>query len=375
MKKLIFLVPIILFYIFPPTSIQANKPQLNITFINPGISDKKGESGAFWVTVSEFMEAVAKDLEINLEILYAERNHLKMVEFVKKIVKAKQRPDYLITGNEKLVAGQILELTAGTGIKVFLFNNGFIDDQAIEYGEPRKKYPHWIGALLPDQRGAGAQIAKHIIDAALSAKSYTDKKPLKLFGITGDHATQSSIERNKGLEQTVEASPNVVLEQIIIGYWREDKAKKKFIPALQRYPNVNAVWAANDPMALGAMKGAIKLNKIPGKDIFFGGLNWNAEALQAVKEGRMVTSVGGHFMDGGWSLIMLYDYHHGKDFGNKIIIQPLSAITAVNVDTYLTYFSQKDWHQIDFTVFSKVLNPKLSKYNFNINSIFRQISK
>ena len=65
-------------------------------------------------------------------------------------------------------------------------------------------------------------------------------------------------------------------------------------------------------MALGAMEGVVAAGKSPGKDVFIGGLNWDPPALDKVKDGALVTTVGGHFMIGGWALVLLYDYERPR---------------------------------------------------------------
>ena len=46
---------------------------MSVTFINPG---KQGEK--FWDMVSQTMQAAADDLDITLEVIYAQRNRVQM---------------------------------------------------------------------------------------------------------------------------------------------------------------------------------------------------------------------------------------------------------------------------------------------------------
>lgn len=87
---------------------------------------------------------------------------------------------------------------------------------------------------------------------------------------------------------------------------------------IKRDSFINIVWAANDPMALGAVEAARLSGAIPGSNFFVGGINWDEPALAAIKDGVLSVSVGGHFMTGGWELVMLYDYHHGRDFSGDV---------------------------------------------------------
>jgi hypothetical protein len=104
------------------------------------------------------------------------------------------------------------------------------------------------------------------------------------------------------------------MEQMFVGEWNKDKATYQTEGALPRYPEVSAVWAANDPMALGAMDAVKEAGKTPGKDVMIGWLNWDGPALNHVRDGGMATSVGGHSITGAWALVLLYDCSHGKRF-------------------------------------------------------------
>ncbi|WP_392344857.1 hypothetical protein [Pseudoalteromonas prydzensis] len=67
--------------IVSPHSIAA----LNIIFVNPGFADSSAEintTGNFWFKVSKIMRNAADDLDINLHIKYANRNHILMKELI-----------------------------------------------------------------------------------------------------------------------------------------------------------------------------------------------------------------------------------------------------------------------------------------------------
>lgn len=121
-------------------------------------------------------------------------------------------------------------------------------------------------------------------------------------------------------------------------------------------------------MALGAMEGAKALGRIPGEDIFFVGVNWKKEALQKIVDNTMLASGGGHFMIGGWSLVLLYDYHNGRDFeeeGVQLKMKIFEVLDKNNVSPYLTRYGAENWAGVNFTLYSKVLNPDLTKYEFS----------
>ena len=348
--------------------------RIRITFINPGISDPTDPTGGFWLSVSSFMQAAAEQLNIDLEIIYSERDHIRMLQQAREVAARSVLPDYLIVVNEKLAADEMIKVADRTGLKVFVMLNSFVGDQAEEMGEPRKKYKNWLGYLIPNNSIAGSLIARQIIDeAAMRGASRNGR--LKLFAIAGDPVTQASVQRVEGLGKTVSEYPNVELQQVFIGEWRQDIARQQTQIALLRYPETGAIWAANDPMAEGAIEGAIAEKRQPGKDIFIGGLNWDAPALARIKDGSLTVSVGGHFMTGAWALILLHDYHHGRDFADEglALQRPIfGVLNRNNIDVFLNKFGDRKWNKVDFRMFSKVLNPHLMKYDFSTEAVIKQ---
>ncbi len=362
-------------FVCPPPCLSEDK--IHVAFINPGISDINDPTGGFWLSVTAFMEAAAEDLNIDLEIIYSERDHLLMQRQAREIAERDTPPDYLLLVNEKLAAGDMLRVANKAGIKTFIMLNVFVDDQAVTFGNPREKYRHWIGTLIPDNHFAGYQIGKLLIDKALAAGATATNGQLQLAAIAGNRATQASVERVRGLLEAVAEYDNVELKQIFYAEWRKDKAKAQAQVFLQRYPEIGAVWAANDPMALGAIEAAESIGKRVGEEIFFGGLNWDEPGLAKTREGAMVTSVGGHFMTGGWALVLLHDYHRGKDFAEtegdvQLQHKIFGALHAGNIDDFVEKFGSRDWGKIDFTRFSKVFNPGMTRYEFGLDALLKQ---
>jgi ABC-type sugar transport system substrate-binding protein len=342
---------------------------IDVVFLNPA-----DESDPFWKMTTDFLLASAEDLNIEVEIIYSSRNHILIVEQAQEVVHRSRKPDYLLIGNEKGSAQSIIELAQQAGVKVFLFNNGFIEPIDMKkFGKPRLHYPVWIGQLIPNNYSAGYQIATHLIQEA-KARGTTDAEgKLKLAALAGAFYTHSSRERVRGLQDAVkEYSDDVELVQVIPGDWSEKTAELKSKLMFSRYKDIGAVWGANDVTVFGAITSAKMLGKKPGQDILFGGCGWYPPAIERVKQGTIVTTVGGHFMDGAWALVLLHDYHHGKDFIDEEVKSEMYSIDSSNVAKYLDIFGEQKWNKIDFSRFSKVLNQNLQKYNFSLETVLQQ---
>ena len=212
MKKLIYSVLIwSLFFFAAGTSAE----EMRVVFVNPGFPDSYNPTGGFWNSVSAFMMAAAADLDIDLESVYCERNHIKMRRVAERVLLRDSPPDYLVVVNEKLSAEPIVVAADKAGVKVFVILNRFEDEQYQKMGPPRSKYKHWIGSLIPDNRFAGYRIAKLVIDRMIRAEIRDADHRYQIVGFSGDYITQASIERVEGLKQAVAEYPNVDLAQVL----------------------------------------------------------------------------------------------------------------------------------------------------------------
>ncbi|SHO49666.1 ABC transporter substrate-binding protein [Desulfopila aestuarii] len=347
---------------------RSDKP-IRAVLLNPG------GSHWFWKMTIDFMQAAAADLNIELEVVTSDYNHLLTIEQAKEIVARANPPDYIITGNEKSNAGEIIRIADEAGVKIFLFSNGFVDPKdKQEYGNPREKFPFWIGELIPNNYSAGYTMGKMLIDEALHKNLRAVDGKINIVAIAGAYLTHASEERLRGLNDAMAEYPDTVqLLQVFHGDWTYDKAVQLSQGVFRRYPKVQILWGANDTTALGAMDVAASLGMRPGQNILFGGCGWYEPALQKVEEGKLTTSVGGHFMEGGWVMVMLNDYHHGIDFIDDPWKTSMFSIDATNVGKYLQIFGKQDWRQIDFRKFSKAYTPALKRYDFSLEAVIQQI--
>lgn len=336
----------------------------SVVFLNPGKSDEK-----FWVSVSQFMQAAAHDLGIQLEVLYAERDSVRMIDNAKAVAARQKKPDYLLAVNEKLVAPEIIRLTATSGIKVFLINNTLTDAQKREVGEARSGAKHWIGSLEPNNEDAGYRMANALIAEGKRLNLAQDGK-LNLIAVSGDKSTGAAVDREAGLKRALGEHPEVRFRQLVYGEWNQARAREQVDVLLARYPDTQLVWSANDLMAFGAIEAAEKRGYAVGQKLLFTGLNNSVAAMEARASGRLSVLATGHFTTGGWAMVLLYDYHHGKDFaevGPIHRVEPLFVLLdATQAKRFLEVFGEGRFAPVDFRAYSRVRNPGLKEYRFSV---------
>jgi ABC-type sugar transport system substrate-binding protein len=334
-----------------------------VAFINPGKSDE-----IYWVTASQGMEAAARSLGMNFEVQYAQREPLKTLEIARELAArpASKRPEYVVITDDYAVADQLLKIIDPAGVKTFLAYSSIPADQRGGTGSPRGKYKGWLGSLEPRAEDAGYLTARALIERGKREKAFAPDGKLHMLAIAGDRSTPSSINRNQGMRRAVAEAPMVVLEQEVYAAWNRELAAQHADSLYRRYPDVKLIWAGNDLMAFGAMTAWEKRGGKPGVDAWFSGINTSTEALEAIKSGRLTSLAGGHFITGAWSLVMIYDYHHGRDFADEglELRRPMFAeFTPQLADRYIERFGS-GFDGVDFSRYSKVRNPKLKRYNF-----------
>ncbi len=334
-----------------------------VAFINPGKSDE-----TYWVMATRGMQAAARSLGMRLEVRYAQREHLKTLEIAREMVARApdKRPDYIVITNDYAVAGELLKIIDGAGVKSFLAYSAIPDDQRATFGAPRTRYKGWLGSLEPRAEDAGYLTARALIERGTREKAFGPDGRLHLLAIAGDRSTPSSILRNQGMRRAVAENPRVVLEQEIYAGWSREKAAEQSEWLYQRYPHAKLVWAGSDLMAFGAMQAWERRGGKPGADGWFSGINNSPEALEAIKSGRLAALAGGHFITGAWALVMIHDYHYGRDFADEglELQRPMfAAFTPQLAARYLERFSD-GFQSVDFLAYSKVKNPRLKRYEF-----------
>lgn len=345
----------------------------SVGFLNPTIES----NSPFYVLMENILHAAADDLGIELYIVYGKNNYRRMRQVGLELLETK-KPDYFLTGYYLGATDYHLDYTKHNQTKLFMVTSSPTDDSEKEIGKPREKYSNFIGQLTPHDREFGYKEADVLIKKAKDL-GLADKDGLvnmiAFGGFDEDHASNA---RLAGLQGRIDAGKDAVLVKTILAGWNRDVSYKYTLELLRENPSIHAIWSTNDDMAIGCIEAAEEVGRKPGKDILIGGIDLSADAVGYVESGRQAVSVGGQFMEAAWSLIMLYDYHHGSDFGdqgNYIFHSKAYAVTKQNVADFKKYFLPADWGKIDFKRFTKTHNPDIKEYDFSLEAFQRILEK
>jgi ABC-type sugar transport system substrate-binding protein len=334
---------------------------VRVTFLNPADANDP-----FFGSMVAFMRRAASTLGIDLSVIDCHRDTASMREKARALVAETPPPEYLLLVNEQGIAVEVLPPASARGIKVLLLNEGLMVPDRQTLGGPGERHTSWLGELVPDDRRAGYQLAKNVIENARRSARRNREGKIELCGLGGSFTT-SSLLRINGLRQAVTESPDVTLVEVVPANWDIDRARTETARLLASSPDLTGVWSASDHMALGAVESMTAAGKVAGRDVFIGGVDWAPFAFAKVREGTFTASVGGHFLDGAWALVVLYDHHLGAIKGVIQEKSQLALATRDNVDAYEGLFGRRQL--IDFGSFSKAKNPGLAKYRFEVDAV------
>lgn len=340
---------------------------VSVAFINPGKHDE-----AYWVSATRAMQEAARQLDMQLEVHYAERDPSRPIALAQQILSRPQRPDYLIAVNEQAVGPEILRLANDARVPVLLAFSSLSADEVERLGEPRTRLRYWLGSLEPNTREVGSLLANTLYRSWKAA--HPQRKRMRLLAVAGNKQTPAGVLRLQGLMDEVARNPAIELLQVVHGDWNRDIARQQMAWSWPRYPGIDAVWTANDQMAFGVLDYLASRQRRPGRDVMIASINTSADVLKARESGAISTLYGGHFLVGAFAMVMLYDHSRGRDFAPLGLRQTgrlFGEITAGDARRFLQRFGDDDYSSIPFRKASRALNPSRQRYSFTLDWVMK----
>lgn len=142
----------------------------------------------------------------------------------------------------------------------------------------------------------GAEVISHIASDNVYGGRIATEKLIELLGgkgviaeIQGMAGASAANDRHQGFVEAVEAAgSDIVVADSQIGDWDTTKAMGILENMLTAHPEIQAVFAANDNMAIGAVQAAQQAGR---SDIFIIGFDAEQVALDAIEEGTMYGTI------------------------------------------------------------------------------------
>ncbi|SHH56950.1 D-ribose ABC transporter substrate-binding protein [Thermosipho atlanticus] len=272
MKKVFFVMLILVMFV---VSAFSYKIGLSLSTLN----------NPFFVTLRDGAIDKAKELGIDLIVVDAQDKPSKQLNDIEDLIQ--QRVDLIIinpTDSDAIVVA--VEEANDAGIPVITVDRGSNGGKVVAH-------------IASDNVLGGAMAAKFIAEM-LNGKG----KVVELVGIPG---TSAARDRGLGFETELKKYPGLVLVAKQTANFNRAEGLTVMENLLEAYPDIDAVFAQNDEMALGAIeaiKAAGKLDKI-----IVVGFDAIPDAIEAVKKGEMAATIAQQpYLMGQLAVQKAYEY-------------------------------------------------------------------
>lgn len=302
---------------------------------------------AFWETAIKFAQKGADELGAKLIVCDSEENPVIMENHITNLVN--QKVDGILWVPYFGLGRKGLTLAKNAGIPVLLIDSyeGGLQPQSEEF-------PNYLAFVGPADETGAYEMGNYLLNHLSPSKE--GKK--FIASLDGTEGAPGAIIRHKGLIRAMKEHPEAVLISSKTANFDFETAKICMQEMLNESPQIQGVWAAGDAMAQGGIEGAKLAGRHPGKDIFFVGMDLDSESLKALRNGEQLFDVGGHWLQFGFGLSILYDSLNGYPMpkGRSIVKLPLLPVTREKVDQF-----EKDFPNgiplYDFKQKSRAYNP------------------
>lgn len=267
-------------------------------------------SSEFIVMVNKAMEKRAKELGVTLIVNDAQRSPEKQVQQIESFIA--QHVDAIILNPCEMEASTpAVDKALAAGIPIVNVNS-----------ETKTAPTAFVGSRDEES----ARLAMEYIAKRLGGKG----EVVMMHGYMGQAA---QLKRDAGAREVLAANPGLHLLAEQTAEWDRAKAMSLMENWLQAHgERINAVFAQNDEMAMGALLAIEQANK---KDkIIVVGVDAIADALQAVRESRLDATVFQDADGQGRQAVETALKIVGKEPFPKETYIPFQLVTKENVEAY-----------------------------------------
>lgn len=262
------------------------------------------ESNNPWrIAQSESMKSEAAKRGHELICTDAAGSEAKQINDIDSMIAQKVDAIFLAPRSEKPLAQAVLKARAA-GIPVILLDRNVDTNIA----KPGSAYVTFIGSDFVDE---GKRAAQWLIQE-MGGKA-------KIIELEGTVGASPAIDRKKGFADQIKTAPGMQVIAAQSGDFSRDKGRQVTETLLQAHPEVTAIYAHNDEMAIGAIAALEGAGKKPGKDVIVVSIDGEKDALKAIVEGKLGASVECNPRFGPKAFDVLEQFAKGETIAPKII--------------------------------------------------------
>lgn len=175
---------------------------------------------------------------------------------------------------------------------------------------PCKDYLAFLGSNFVEQ-------GKRAADAMIKATGGTGKVAI-LLGSSGNNVTT---DRTNGFVDQVKAkAPGLTIVAQQTGEFARDKGQQVMEQLISSQPDITAVYAENDEMALGAVTALKAAGKKPGTDVKIVSIDGTRNAVQAIVDGTINAVIESNPRFGPLAFKTAMDFYNGVAIPENVII-------------------------------------------------------
>ena len=241
--------------------------QLTIGFSQIGASNE-------WRNAeTDSVKAEAKRLGINLKFASAEDKQENQIKALRSFI-AQGVDGILLAPIVETGWGRVLKEAKRAKIPVVLLDRG------IKVSDPSLYVTLVASDFVFEGRLAASWLAQEMHGAA------------NIVELQGGPGAAPAIDRKKGFEEIIALFPKMKILKSQTGEWTRTKGKEVMEAFLKAEgKKINAVYAHNDGMALGAIQAIKEFGLKPGKDIIIVSIDAIKPAFEAMVKGEMNATI------------------------------------------------------------------------------------
>ena len=221
------------------------------------------QNNPFFVTLVEGAQEAAQDAGVSLTVVDAGDDVTKQVSDIEDLISKDISVLIVNPVDSDAVSGAVQE-AVNKGIKVIAV------DRVVNNVE--------IDCQIASDNVAGAELATQYIVATLG-------EGIKVAELQGTSGASAAIDRGTGFHNVADDKLDVIASQT--ANFDRTEGMTVMENMLQANGDIQAVFAANDEMALGAMEAIAGA----GKDIMVVGFDATDDAIASIKEGKMAATI------------------------------------------------------------------------------------
>jgi len=212
--------------------------------------------------------------DVRLVIADAQQDNSKQIAQIETFIR--QKPSLLIVApNERAPLTSVMAKAVEAGIPVI----------CLERDITAPNYTTYIGV---DNRSIGKLAGEFIRDELGRRHGVGGGNVVEIRGLLG---VEAQTERHEGAREVLDVTPGVHVVHEAVADWLQSNARERMLEILRAEPKIDAVYAHNDPMAIGAYLAARELGR--EREMFFvgiDGLGGSAGGIQKVMDGVLAAT-------------------------------------------------------------------------------------